>query len=242
MKNKKFIYLSLIFFSVIFAQCQNITKKDYSKVKVSSELDTVSYYLGALWGKQAVANKVTELNYDALIKGFEQAFNNDSTIPPDFAVSMYLNQYVSKKYEATLRDENKEYIENNEQFLADNSKKEGVITLSSGLQYKIITEGTGPRPASSDQVKVHYTGTMIDGTKFDSSVDRGEPAVFAVSGLIKGFTEALMLMPVGSKWTLYIPETLGYGGRPQGAIKPFSTLIFDVELLEIVQNQDQPQE
>ncbi|MFO7658849.1 MAG: FKBP-type peptidyl-prolyl cis-trans isomerase N-terminal domain-containing protein [Bacteroidales bacterium] len=242
MKNKKFIYLSLIFFSVIFAQCQNISRKDYSKVKVTNELDTVSYYLGVLWGKQAMANKVTQLSYEALIKGFEQAFNNDSTIPAEYAVSMYLNQYVSKKHEASLKEESKDYIEKNEKFLEENKKKEGVITLSSGLQYKINTEGTGPRPAASDMVKVHYTGALIDGTKFDSSFDRGEPSVLAVSGLIIGFTEALMLMPVGSKWTIYIPEQLGYGGRPQGSITPFSTLIFDVELLEIVQDQTAPQE
>ncbi|NJK86535.1 MAG: FKBP-type peptidyl-prolyl cis-trans isomerase [Bacteroidales bacterium] len=109
------------------------------------------------------------------------------------------------------------------------------MTLSSGLQYTILQEGNGPRPNASDMVKVHYTGTLIDGTKFDSSIDRGEPATFRVGGVIKGWTEALQLMPVGSKWKLFIPENLAYGANPQpnSPIPPFATLIFEVELLEI---------
>ena len=120
-----------------------------------------------------------------------------------------------------------------EKFLAENKTKEGVKTTPSGLQYKVITEGKGAIPADTCKVKVNYKGTLIDGTEFDSSYKRNEPATFGVNQVIKGWTEALKLMPVGSKWELYIPQELAYGSRDQGQIKPFSTLIFEVELLSI---------
>jgi FKBP-type peptidyl-prolyl cis-trans isomerase FklB len=124
-------------------------------------------------------------------------------------------------------------IAEGEKFMAENKIKDGIVTLPDGLQYKVITEGTGERPTTSDRVKVHYHGTLIDGTVFDSSIERGEPAVFGVAQVIKGWTEALQLMSVGSKWILYIPYDLAYGGRDAGKIKPFSNLIFEVELLDI---------
>ena len=120
-----------------------------------------------------------------------------------------------------------------EKFLADNKAKEGVKTTPSGLQYKIITEGKGAVPADTSSVKVHYKGTLIDGTQFDSSYDRKEPTTFRANQVIKGWTEALTMMPVGSKWELYIPQDLAYGARDAGQIKPFSTLVFEVELLDI---------
>lgn len=124
-------------------------------------------------------------------------------------------------------------IAEGDKFMAENKTKDGVVTLPSGLQYKVLTQGTGEKPAATDRVKVHYKGTLLDGTVFDSSIERGEPAVFGVTQVIKGWSEALQLMPVGSKWMLYIPYDLAYGGRDQGAIKPFSNLIFEVELLDI---------
>ena len=120
-----------------------------------------------------------------------------------------------------------------EKFLAENKTKEGVKTTESGLQYKVITEGKGEIPADTCKVKVNYKGTLIDGTEFDSSYKRNEPATFRANQVIKGWTEALTMMPVGSKWELYIPQELAYGSRDQGQIKPFSTLIFEVELLSI---------
>ena len=120
-----------------------------------------------------------------------------------------------------------------EKFLAENKTKEGVVTTPSGLQYKIITKGTGEIPADSSKVKVNYKGTLIDGTEFDSSYKRKEPATFRATQVIKGWTEALTMMPVGSKWELYIPQELAYGSRESGQIKPFSTLIFEVELVGI---------
>ena len=120
-----------------------------------------------------------------------------------------------------------------EKFLAENKAKEGVKTTESGLQYKVITEGKGEIPADTCKVKVNYKGTLIDGTEFDSSYKRNEPATFRANQVIKGWTEALTMMPVGSKWELYIPQELAYGSRESGQIKPFSTLIFEVELLGI---------
>ena len=121
-----------------------------------------------------------------------------------------------------------------EKFLAENKTKAGVMTTPSGLQYKIITKGTGAIPADTSKVKVNYKGTLIDGTEFDSSYKRKEPATFRVNQVVKGWTEALKMMPVGSKWELYVPSELGYGSRDTGGqIKPFSTLIFEVELLDI---------
>ena len=120
-----------------------------------------------------------------------------------------------------------------EKFLAENKNKPGVITTASGLQYQVITKGNGPLPTDTSKVKVNYHGTLIDGTVFDSSVDRKEPVVFPVNQVIKGWTEALKLMPVGSKYKLFVPQELAYGGADRGAIKPFSMLIFDVELLSI---------
>lgn len=120
-----------------------------------------------------------------------------------------------------------------EMFLAENAKKEGVVTTASGLQYEVIKKGNGAVPTAESTVKVHYHGTLIDGTVFDSSVDRKEPAVFPVSGVIKGWTEVLQLMPVGSKYKIYVPQDLAYGNADRGAIKPFSMLIFEVELISI---------
>lgn len=124
-------------------------------------------------------------------------------------------------------------IEAGEKFLAENKTKEGVVTTPSGLQYKVIKQGKGAVPTETSRVKINYRGTLLDGTEFDSSYKRGKPTTFTVNQLIKGWTEALTMMPVGSKWELYIPQDLAYGSRNQGQIKPFSTLIFEVELIEI---------
>ncbi|HQB36615.1 MAG TPA: FKBP-type peptidyl-prolyl cis-trans isomerase, partial [Bacteroidales bacterium] len=130
----------------------------------------------------------------------------------------------------------KDYIMQNEEFLNKNKENPNVTVTSSGLQYEVIKMGTGEKPTLQNTVKVHYTGTLIDGTKFDSSVDRGEPAEFPVSAVIAGWTEALQLMPVGSKFRIWLPENIAYGANGAGdVIKPFSTLIFEVELLEITQ-------
>jgi len=153
-------------------------------------------------------------------------------------IMMFLNkretEMMAKQAEVN-KETYKVYIAENEAFLAKNKEKTGVIVTPSGLQYEVIKMGSGPKPTAESEVKVHYTGTLIDGTEFDSSVKRGEPAQFMVSGVIPGWTEALQLMPVGSKFKVYLPENIAYGANGAGEmIKPFSALIFEVELLEIL--------
>lgn len=145
----------------------------------------------------------------------------------------YLNATMQKLQEKRMQEQNGPNKAAGEVFLKENAKKAGVVTTASGLQYEVIKKGTGALPTDSSRVKVHYHGTLIDGTVFDSSVDRGEPAVFGVNQVIKGWTEALKLMPVGSKYKLYIPQELAYGSQSMGNIKPFSALIFEVELIGI---------
>lgn len=172
-------------------------------------------------------------NKNDYLAGFVAGVMEDSKIMTAEEAATYAetvqNRMVSEKAAAKYGD----YRKANEAFLAENAKKAGVTTTASGLQYEVLKAGTGIKPTAASVVKVHYHGTLIDGTVFDSSVERKEPATFGVSEVIKGWTEALQLMPVGSKWRLYIPQELAYGPAEQGAIKPFSTLIFDVELISI---------
>ncbi|MBL7972912.1 MAG: FKBP-type peptidyl-prolyl cis-trans isomerase [Prolixibacteraceae bacterium] len=172
-----------------------------------------------------------QLNKDILVAAFEKAFRGDSVqIKPENA-----NAAVQAFFAEVSKVEAEKNLKEGEDFLAANKSKDGIVTLPSGLQYEIIKAGTGAKPTAEDQVKCHYHGTTIDGKVFDSSVDRGEPAVFPVNRVIPGWTEALQLMPIGSKWKLFIPAALAYGERGAGQdIKPNSTLIFEVELLEIV--------
>jgi len=145
----------------------------------------------------------------------------------------YLNITMQRRQEKQAEITYKANKEAGEKFLAENKLRDSVVTTASGLQYKVLKLGKGALPTDTSRVKVHYHGTLIDGTVFDSSVNRGEPAVFGVNQVIKGWTEALKLMPVGSKYRLFIPQELAYGKQDQGTIKPFSTLIFDVELISI---------
>ena len=172
-------------------------------------------------------------NKNDYLAGFVAGVMEDSKIMTAEEAATYAetvqNRMVSEKAAAKYGD----YRKANEAFLAENAKKAGVTTTASGLQYEVLKAGTGIKPTAASVVKVHYHGTLIDGTVFDSSVERKEPATFGVSEVIKGWTEALQLMPVGSKWRLYIPQELAYGPAEQGIIKPFSTLIFDVELISI---------
>ena len=176
------------------------------------------------------------LNKNNFIAGFLGALDNKSNMPTKKEAMEYVDTHV-KSIEAKVLEA--KYSENKaagEKFLAENATKEGVQTTPSGLQYKVIKNGKGAVPTNNNTVKVHYKGTLIDGTEFDSSYSRNEPSSFPVTGVIKGWTEALTMMPVGSKWELYIPQELAYGSRnqAQGKIKPFSALVFEVELLEIV--------
>lgn len=181
-----------------------------------------------------------KINRNQMLTGLISALKNQSTAISKMDANDLIQRKVEEaqakaqaKQEEDLKVQYKDSIAAGEKFLADNAQREGVITLPSGLQYEIIRKGNGPIPADTNRVKVHYHGTLINGTVFDSSVDRKEPAIFGVTQVIPGWTEALKLMPVGSKWKLYIPYNLAYGSQDRGTIKPFSTLIFDVELLGI---------
>lgn len=180
-----------------------------------------------LMGNEDLAINI-ELIKQGLINGI-MAYDQMSAIEAQTYLNTTMQQLQEKKNEE-LYGENRRA---GEEFLAENKTKAGVVTTESGLQYKVIKNGKGKKPTANDRVKVHYHGTLIDGTVFDSSVNRGEPATFGVTQVIKGWTEALQLMPVGSKWTLYIPYNLAYGTQNMGNIKPYSTLIFEVELLGI---------
>ena len=167
---------------------------------------------------------------DALFyRGFTDILTNDTTVM-NMAKAEALQQ---EKMNANRKAKTEKLIKAGRDFLAENGKKAGIITTPSGLQYEVLKKGEGEVPQKTDKVKCHYEGRLIDGTVFDSSIKRGEPAVFGLNQVIKGWTEALSLMPVGSKWRLYIPQELGYGERQAGQIPPYSTLIFDVELLGI---------
>ena len=173
----------------------------------------------------------TELNLDVMAEAFRLYLKGEETIMEAEQANEIVGNFFDKKQNETSQKN----LEDGNAFLETNKAREGVVTTASGLQYEIVTEGTGPKPANSDVVKVHYHGTTIDGKVFDSSVDRGEPVEFPVGQVIPGWVEALQLMPVGSKWKLYIPSELGYGVNGAGSdIAPNSVLIFDVELLEIV--------
>lgn len=168
-----------------------------------------------------------KVNKEMVLKAFEAALKGDSTVAmQNEAANMYLRSYVPK----SKKEENAKYKMAGEQFLAANKTKPGVVTTASGLQYKVITAGTGAKPTITDKVKVKYRGTLLDGTEFDKNA---EGVSFNLNGVIRGWTEGLMLMPVGSKYELYIPYQLAYGETGNQAIKPFSTLIFEVELVAI---------
>lgn len=191
----------------------------------------ISYALGMNIASNLKTSGVDTLDFEEFDKGLKAVFEGK----PTEMTSQDANQLLQEYFTMLQQKQQGANIETGKAFLADNAKRETVTELESGLQYEILKEGTGVKPKATDQVKCHYHGTLIDGTVFDSSYDRGEPAVFPVNGVIQGWVEALQMMPVGSKWKLFIPSELAYGERGAGqAIAPNETLIFDVELLDIV--------
>ncbi len=225
----KHIVLTVIALAV-FSACEGQKGKSV-KTTMSSTEDSISYALGVSIANNLKRSGFENLNFDIMAQAMKSAIAGDSlkiaSADCDPMIQNYMNNVNAKKGEAA--------IERGRKFLEENAKKQGVVTLPSGLQYQIIKEGTGEKPALTDKVSTHYHGTLIDGTVFDSSVERGQPAEFNVNQVIPGWTEALQLMPVGSKWKLFIPSSLAYGERGAGgAIGPNETLIFEVELLSIV--------
>ncbi len=200
-------------------------------MKYTDNLDRVSYSLGLSIASNLISSGVTTINMEAFNDALSTVFAGKMPdLQPDEA-----NKILQDYFEKLQNKKGNAAREAGEKFLAENKKQEGVITLPSGLQYKILKNGNGAKPKASDTVKCHYEGRLINGHIFDSSVRRGEPAEFPVSGVIQGWVEALQLMNVGSKWQLYIPSELAYGSRGAGqSIGPNETLIFDVELLDII--------
>lgn len=194
-------------------------------------MEKVSYALGLSLGNNLLGSGVTALDYAKFAKGIQDVMEQKE---PE--ISYQDAQAVINEFFQALQAKVSEAAQSQGiAFLAENAKRAEVVTLASGLQYEVIAAGTGATPKASDSVKVHYHGMLIDGSVFDSSVNRGEPATFGVTQVISGWVEALQLMPVGSKWRLYIPSELAYGAQGAGqAIAPHSTLVFEVELLDIV--------
>ena len=207
-----------------------------------TQKDKLSYALGMNIGK-GLHKDAVDINPTILLRGLKDAMAGGATLMTDEQAQttiMELQSQLRSKMDAQRKASGTTNKKDGEAFLAANKTKPGVVTLPSGLQYKILTAGTGPKPTTADSVECNYKGTLINGTEFDSSYKRGQPATFPVTGVIKGWTEALQLMPVGSKWQLVLPPDLAYGARGAGdAIGPDATLVFEVELLSIAP-KDQP--
>jgi FKBP-type peptidyl-prolyl cis-trans isomerase len=218
--------------------------KDQPVTALTSSKQKASYAIGMNWGT-GLHRQAIDVDSAALIQGMKDALAGGKTLLTEDEARAALTQLqkeMQEKQQAKAAQEGEANKKEGEAFLAANKTKEGVVTLPSGLQYKILKQGNGPKPTASDSVVCNYKGTLINGTEFDSSYKRGEPATFPVTGVIKGWTEALQLMPVGSTWQLVIPADLAYGprGTPGGPIGPNATLVFEVELMSIKDKNPPP--
>ncbi|MBR5323946.1 MAG: FKBP-type peptidyl-prolyl cis-trans isomerase [Muribaculaceae bacterium] len=194
-------------------------------------MDKLSYAIGLNIANNLKASGFANLSVEDFAEAVSAVYKGESAKMTDAEAKTVIQEYFEKAEKEKLTKN----LEEGKKFLAENGKREGVVTLPSGLQYEVITEGTGKKPSATDTVSCHYHGTLIDGTVFDSSVLRNQPAEFPVNGVIKGWVEALQLMSEGAKWKLFIPANLAYGERGAGqSIEPNSTLIFEVELLKVL--------
>lgn len=226
------LFCSLLLF---ICSCETTGQKEKS-VALETEKDSVSYLIGANMAR-SLMNIKDEISLDMLICGMKDQFNEKPLLMTDEEAERIMRDFsvkMQRVQEEKARELGKKNLEEGSKFLEGNKKKEGVVTTKSGLQYLVLKQGDGPKPAETDTVEVHYRGTTIEGAEFDSSYKRGNPATFPVTGVIKGWTEALLLMNVGGKYKLFIPSELGYGERGAGQnIGPNAVLIFEVELLDI---------
>jgi FKBP-type peptidyl-prolyl cis-trans isomerase len=218
------------------------TGKTPVPLTLKTEKDKASYAIGLNIGKSMHKDAV-DVDPAILLRGLKDGLAGSKPLLTDDearASMVALQADLRKKQEEKMLVQGETNKKAGEAFLAENKSKDGVVTLPSGLQYKVLTEGTGPKPSATDTVVCNYKGTLLDNTEFDSSYKHGQPATFLVSGVIKGWTEALQLMPVGSKWQLFIPSDLAYGARggPGGGIGPNATLVFEVELMSIQPKAD----
>lgn len=226
-------YAFVVVMSMALLACQGVTQ---DKAELKSTQDSVSYAIGLSIGNNLKAQKV-DVNIHALSQGVRDVIDSNTHLLTDAQIEQVMSAFQQRmmaKQEEEAKTAGDKNRKDGEAFLAANKNKEGVKVTASGLQYKVVKMGTGPKPRADQTVTVHYRGTTIDGTEFDSSYKRNSPATFGVGQVIGGWTEALQLMPVGSKWELYIPADLAYGDRGAGAsIPPGATLIFEVELLSV---------
>lgn len=237
---KNIFKLSVVCGLFLLLSCKD-TGPQKKELALSNAYDSISYCIGVSFANQFINNlkqsPVDSINIDLFVDAIKCTYNKDSLKIELSKAMEYLNRYFREIQQKEKEEALKQYQPNldaGRKFLEENSKKEGIVTLPSGLQYQVIKTGSGIKPQPTDVIKVHYTGTLIDGTVFDSSVGKKEgPLVIQLNRLIPGWIEALQLMPVGSKWKLFIPYELGYGDQEQGAIKPYSALIFEIELLSI---------
>ncbi len=223
---KKYIKIALVV-SVI-SSCQNLNQQKFN-FDEANELEKVSYSIGINVATSIKSEGLDSINSFYISKGFQDVFENKDLAINIEESNKIIGEYFNKKQDA----KNQRLAIDSKIFLEENKQKDGVMTTESGLQYLILSEGRGNNPTLNDNVTVHYHGTLIDGTIFDSSVDRKQPATFPLNGVIPGWQEALQMMSIGSKWKIFIPSELAYGESGTGAIGPNSTLIFEVELLSI---------
>ncbi|WP_020533808.1 FKBP-type peptidyl-prolyl cis-trans isomerase [Flexithrix dorotheae] len=257
MKNGLLIFLAVLFVTTAFAQSKKELKGEIEtlklkadslgkaseklqsqinefesrkKVDMNDEMQKLSYAIGILIGENLKKDGLLDsITAEVFTAALEDVKNGNQQMPPQEA-----SQFVQTLMEGAQKKKFEKNIEEGKKFLEENAKRDGVVTLPSGLQYEVLVEGNGAKPTANDKVTTHYHGTLIDGTVFDSSVERGQPATFGVGQVIKGWTEALLLMPEGSKWKLFLPYDLAYGERGAGgAIGPYATLVFEVELIKI---------
>lgn len=221
---------------ILLAGCDKGSQQGGGAAKLETSRDSVSYSIGINIGMNMLRDSV-EFNPAPLMRGLsDAALDTAQRLMKPSGVEQTLMNYqqeLSQKRMESIRKKGEANLKLSEEWLANNAKKPGVVTLPSGLQYKIIKNGTGPKPTKDQLVTAHYRGTLIDGKQFDSSYDRKEPSTFRLSGVIPGWTEGLQLMSVGSKWEFYIPAKLGYGEQGSGPIGPNEALVFEVELLKV---------
>ena len=226
-------YLGMAALCVALIACQG---KSQERTQLKSQKDSVSYSIGLNIGN-SFRQQSMEVDPDILAQGIKDILSGGKPMLTEEEAKATLNALQNRmmaKQEETMKATGEKNKKDGEAYLAENKKKDSVVTLPSGLQYKVLKMGTGKKPKADQTVSVNYRGTLIDGTEFDNSYKRGQPATFAANGVIKGWTEALQLMPVGSKWRLFIPPNLAYGEGGRGpVIPPNATLIFEVELLSI---------
>ena len=215
----------------LMTSCQQNTVYD---VDLDSRIDSVSYSIGLIYGLNLSREGIDSLNPYLIGKGFDDLYRDQDFLMDEAEAEAILRAFFAEMQEGQMLEEYGDIKEEGEKFLEENKAREDVITLPSGLQYLVLEEGTGPKPKETDVVKVYYKGSFVDGSVFEETPE-GEPVSFPVNRVIRGWTEALQLMPVGSKWRLFIPYDLAYGTqyREGSPILPYSTLVFDVELLGI---------